>query len=689
VKSHFFVLFILLSTALLFACGGDSKGNKQPEYPDIEVGSGTPVYFQLAKQPTIDISGATHLIATAGQLLKVSSDGKTENTIQDNINKISSRGLYYDSEDQEVWIAIQNDATSQSPIDIDPGYFSSSTALIGPALNFELPLKSDALNLLDDEAGASYVLTSPTYLEDGKYDKSIEELTGIPGPHYCERRLSEFGDCIIEFHVFPEGRGENKSHYNLHVGSMINTIESNYFECDLLKAKTTDTKLSCGTGIHLPEESNYSINIYGFEIPLYIPTSGIKLSHIEPEKYWDISQELKFIQKDSNGLIHIPTDMGIKKEIPGESKFTNISSEPVNSYIISPGNKIVTQDYGVDYNSFEVVDSEVNGSTASFYSGKSHYSFDKIESIISAENLFNIDAVDKPVNFTHGPLLGYRKLKHRPHISDSGTIYVCDDQKGIIPALPQSEVPTEYNYDMQYDCNDVTLISDKYHLAHVSDSDIYVTYQPLGEFKGIFKTLSYENYQTASIRKRSILLSNQKLSFVAEINDDGQLRLFEVDLNQLLSDTPGSGFINTLSLFNSQLYDISYLKSEPPMEQGTDSPRVSDTLFDANDRRYIGLNFNVSMDKQSVNEGISLTHDGESVFFIPLWVGDIVYVVPLIYPEWFIEGQNGELPPADQSYFESGKTYQLQLDINTVRSESGLLMVDNPEPNASHDFTFN
>ena len=401
-KSHFFVLFILLSTALLFACGGDSKGNKQPEYPDIEVGSGTPVYFQLAKQPTIDISGATHLIATAGQLLKVSSDGKTENTIQDNINKISSRGLYYDSEDQEVWIAIQNDATSQSPIDIDPGYFSSSTALIGPALNFELPLKSDALNLLDDEAGASYVLTSPTYLEDGKYDKSIEELTGVPGPHYCERRLSEFGDCIIEFHVFPEGRGENKSHYNLHVGSMINTIESNYFECDLLKAKTTDTKLSCGTGIHRPEESNYSINIYGFEIPLYIPTSGIKLSHIEPEKYWDISQELKFIQKDSNGLIHIPTDMGIKKEIPGESKFTNISSEPVNSYTTSSIGKIVIQNYGVNFNNFDILDNKINGSTASFHSGFNHYSYDKIQSIISEDLLFSIDAVDKPVGSLTG-----------------------------------------------------------------------------------------------------------------------------------------------------------------------------------------------------------------------------------------------------------------------------------------------
>jgi len=708
-------LAIVMSYALfLSACGGtakegpDSESIVKDEKADsdssnvapFEIGSGELITFSLSEAPFIDINDQIQLIVTNPQydntslyspydtLFSVSPDGLVKPAIS-NVESVTVDYTFYDAGNRQLWISASNSAQR---INGDLFRISDELPVIGPEINF--PYYLNESELFKQYPDAKIFVVDVIFEEDfDDYDAVVESNTGLSGPHFCESRMDVNNTCLVELHIFPEGNKEGSPHYRLPIGKVIETLQKTYKQCGFLKVDADTGIVECAFPTSIPSIPNASMNLFGFYIPFSIPIEQVPKiffygwSTPDLKAFWYAKPGLKPIQIAPDGGIYHQTIDGIMYAPSNDDEFVYLYIQSTSEFQTTDSGSLILSDMGQAARTY---DQENN--ILGFPYDSSEFNFDMVNSIVSPYTIFELNSPELYSNITFGGSWEYSDL-WRIHVSESGRVFSCNSLKGVVTAIPEVEYGLLPNLPEYVDCDDIDLISDKNYVVYkVSTSedgdDINVLDQDTGAVASIFNYIGYEAYGSLDITQHSLLLNDGVLSFVGHNNTQGYL--FTVNLAELMSGSPVDDVVTSTQIPGGELIDITHINHNVTIDElPTVAPAVTEFIHVGNDIRYVGFRFNVPMNKHSVNDGLSLTQNGEPVPFTPFWAGDTVYLIPMLYPQEYSWYEEAGLPPQrGESYFHTGKTYTVQLNTSTVSSTSGQLMIENEAPNASHDFSF-
>ena len=711
-----FAILGFASLLTLQGCGGGSKSEKEASKPQavtddtssnvddssqapFAIGSGESISLTFSDEPLLATDNAEQLIVINKQqqntdrdspfdtLYAFNDNGSVTPAIS-NIHSLDVAYTYLDIEEQKVWLDIgfQGRTTFDAIISSKYNPDGSKVPVIGPKFNFPFPLSLSKFEeqYPDMEFGAVTVKISE---EINNYDAEVERKTGISGPHYCEDRLDDNRECVIEIHTFPEGNIEGKPHFNLHVGHMIDDLNTHYKICNLVQFDLTKKETECAFEMETPRYPNAYIIVSGFLIPLKLP-APYSLGYESPtvSDFWYAQPGLKPIQKTASGNFYIAKGDSYVKLSPDENTVTNLDLPN-----LSPTYQAVNDEFILFSNAdfkYSVYDLSIDDF---LFSDQMKFTFDKTGSILTSNISHKIDSTEDFAFITFSEALDYESLLPRPHLSDSGNIYACHVDKGVIkafPAISPESIPAN-NDDI--DCRDgqVSMISNRTHLAYLkpggsAGDDIFIMNQNSVEKTGVFETLNDPLYESLHIPAHSMMMSDTTLTFAGYTSEQGYF--FNVNIEQLTLH--GDEFISTTLIPGTEFIDVTHLTEKTNInEEAAIPPVISEVIYDVNDSRYISFRFNVAMNKQTVNDGINLTVNDAPVSFTPIWAGDTLYIVTNAGPDTYDEF--GDLIPSDTVHFTSGSTYKIAFDTSSVSSQSGLLLMESETPNANHEFTFN
>lgn len=727
-RSNILPFAILGFTSLLTlqGCGGDSKSEKEvPEHQavtddtieDVEtddssqapfaIGSGEPITVTFSDAPLLASENAKQLIVINKQYENTDLDSPFETlyalhedgSISPAINNIQSLDVaytYFDSDEQTVWMNVSGDSgVKESALFSTNWNYSKQIPLIGPEISFPFPLSLSEFEAQYPEMdfGAVTVKISE---EINNYDAEVERKTGIIGPHYCEDRLDENNECVIEIHTFPEGNIEGKPHYNLHVGHMIDDLKTHYKICNLVQFDLTTKETECAFKMETPRSPNSYIIVSGFLIPLKLPTAySPMLTSQGSSDFWHAQSGLKPIQKTQSGNFYIAEMNGYLRLSPTDGTSSRLGLTKLNSTYQAVNDEfILLSDADFNYSVFDLSIDDF------LFSDQMKFTFDKTGSILTSNITHKMDSIEDFAFITFSEALDYESLLPRPHLSDSGNIYACHLDLGVIKAFPAVSPESMPETDDFIDCRDgaISMISNRTHLAYLKPEgfdgdDIFAMNQYAVEKTGVFETLDDPTYESLHIPPHSIIMSATTLTFAAYSYEQGGFTVkesyfFDVNLEQITSATPGDDFVSITLLPGTEVLDVTLLTEKTnTVEEATIPPGISEVIYDVDDSRYISFRFNVAMNKQTVNDGINLTVNDAPVPFTTFWAGDTLYIVTNAGPDTYDE--YGELIPPDTIHFISDTTYKITFDTSSVSSQSGLLLMESETPNATHEFTFN
>lgn len=713
-----FAILGFASLLTLQGCGGASKSESKNPQPlalsddntieDVEtddssqapfaIGSGEPITVTFSDAPLLASENAKQLIVINKQYKNTDLDSPFETlyvlhedgSISPAINNIQSLDVaytYFDSDEQTVWMNVSGDSgVKESALFSTNWNYSKQIPLIGPEISFPFPLSLSEFEAQYPEMDFGAVTVKvPEDVED--YDAEVERKTGISGPHYCEDRLDDNRECVIEIHTFPEGNIEGKPHYNLHVGHTIDVLKANYKICNLVQYDLTTKKTECAFEMETPRYPNAYIIVSGFLIPLKLPTAySPELTSQGSSDFWHAQSRLKPIQKTQNGDFYIAEMNGYLRLSPTDSTSTSLGLPKVNSTYQAVNDEFILFS-DADFN-YSVYDLSIDNF---LFSDQMKFTFDKTGSILTSNITHKIDSTEDFAFITFSEALDYESLLPRPHLSDSGNIYACHVDKGVIKAFPAVSPESIPETDDFIDCQDgaISMISNRTHLAYLkpggsAGDDIFVMNQNSVEKVGVFETLNDPAYKSLNIPAHSMMISDTTLTFAGYTSEQGYF--FNVNIEQLTLHS--DEFISTTLIPGTEFIDVTHLTEKTNInEEAAIPPIISEVIYDADDSRYISFRFNVAMNKQTVNDGINLTVNDAPVSFTPIWAGDTLYIITNAGPDTYDEYE--DLIPPDTVHFTSGSTYKIAFDPSSVSSKSGLLLMESETPNATHEFTFN
>ena len=725
-----FAILGFASLLTLQGCGGGSKSEKEASKPQavtddtssnvddssqapFAIGSGESITLTFSDEPLLATDNAEQLIVINKQqqntdrdspfdtLYAFNDNGSVTPAIS-NIQSLDVAYTYFDSDEQTLWMNVSGDSKVDSGVLFSTNWnYSKQIPLIGPEISFPFPLSSSGFVAQYPEMDFGAVTVEmPEDIED--YDAEVERYTGISGPHYCEDRLDENSECVIEIHTFPEGNIEGKPHYNLHVGHMIDDLKTHYKICNLVQFNLTTKETECAFEMEAPRSPNAFVNVSGFLIPLKLQTAySPMLKSQGSSDFWHAQPGLKSIQKTANGHFYIAEEDGYLKLSPNDNTIINLDLPNLSpTYQAVNDEFMVFSDLDKNPSIYNIIDEDFLSMSFSWYTNGRQFTFDKTGSLLNSEIAHKVDSTDDFAFITFSEALDYESLLPRPHLSDSGNIYACHVDKGVIkafPAISPESIPTN-NDDI--DCRDgqVSMISNRTHLAYLkpggsAGDDIFIMNQNSVEKIGVFETLNDPLYDSLHIAAHSMMMSDTTLTFAAYSYEQGGFTVkesyfFDVNLEQITSATPGDDFVSITLFPGTEVLDVTHLTEKTNIyEEAAIPPVISEVIYDVNDSRYISFRFNVAMNKQTVNDGINLTVNDAPVSFTPIWAGDTLYIVTNAGPDTYDEF--GDLIPSDTVHFTSGSTYKIAFDTSSVSSQSGFLLMESETPNATHEFTFN
>jgi hypothetical protein len=719
-----FAILGFASLLTLQGCGGGSKSESKNPQPlalsddntieDIEtddssqapfaIGSGEPITVTFSDAPLLASENAKQLIVINKQYKNTDLDSPFETlyvlhedgSISPAINNIQSLDVaytYFDSDEQTVWMNVSGDSGVKASALFSTNWNNSKlTPLIGPEVSFPFPLSlSEFKEQYPDMDFGAVTVKMPEDIED--YDAEVERQTGISGPHYCEDRLDENSECVIEIHTFPEGNIEGKPHYNLHVGHMIDDLKTHYKICNLVQFDLTTKETECAFEMEAPRSPNAFVNVSGFLIPLRLPTAySPMLKSQGSSDFWHAQPGLKAIQKTASGHFYIAEEDGYLKLSPNDNTITNLDLPNLSPTYQAVNNEFMLfSDLDKNPSIYNIIDEEFLSMSFSWYTNDRQFTFDKTGSLLNSEIAHKVDSTEDFAFITFSEALDYESLLPRPHLSENGNIYACHVDKGVIKAFPAVSPESMPETDDVIDCRDgaISMISNRTHLAYLkpggsAGDDIFVMNQNSVEKVGVFETLNDPLYESLHIPAHSMMISDTTLTFAGYTSEQGYF--FNVNIEQLTLH--GDVFISTTLIPGTEFIDVTHLTEKTNInEEAATPPIISEVIYDVDDSRYISFRFNVAMNKQTVNDGINLTVNDAPVSFTPIWAGDTLYIITNAGPDTYDEF--GDLIPSDTVHFTSGSTYKIAFDTSSVSSQSGLLLMESETPNATHEFTFN
>jgi len=705
---------LVVTILFLAACGGEGTTEDSPPPAtegDFTVGIGEGIGLNFSDKPFLTTESVEQLIVTDIQfsvpglrrppfenVYAVSSAGQVTPAIN-NIHSIDVSYTFYDSVNDQIWMSAASDlGWAEDNLMVSRVITNTSDfATIGPEFEFPYPLSLQGFES-DYPSGQLLFVTVDLSSDPDDPDAFIESKTDLAGPHHCESRTDNDGNCLVEIQIFPEGVGTDKEQYNLHIGSVISTLEETYKRCRLIRFDLNDETTHCAHPLDYSKNLNSYFSVYGFFIPISIPVESWPDRDLESTFQINQSSDfgmfkpgLKPTQVTPGGSIYHSVNSGVTHAESLTDEFENFDTPPSSLFWVLNDEFILYSLSGLMDQVYNIPENETTDVFASLLAS----TYDNVNTLIDGDDLRQLDSPNAPVRLVHGASWDYAWPGQLSHISSSGHIYSCNSQKGITTLIPESDFSTLVDQTPSFACNDMDILSDESYVTYNiqtanNGDDIQVLEQASGSVKNIFEDIGYTVYGALRINSLSMSINESVLTFTAY--NDHQSYLFNVNLDDFISDENATDYLSAVAIPGTDVVDITHLNNAPPSDTEIPSsaaPSVTEFLQIPTDRRYVGLRFNVAMDKKSVNDGITLTENGEPISFAPIWAGSTIYIVPQIYPEGSSYEEDGYPPPAGESYFKSGKTYQLQLDTSSVSSDTGMLMIEHPEPDSTHLFTFN